>query len=296
MATQLSPLVVIVGQTASGKSAIALRLAAEVGGEIVAADSWTVRRQLDIGTAKPTLAQRQQVRHHMIDVVDVCADYTAAVYKKQALSAIADIAGRDKLPLLVGGTGLYIDAVLYDYSFLPPGDASLRQQLNDMTIEELLNLASEQQLDTSQIDVRNKRRIIRLIESGGAQPSHETLRANTLVIGVRVPRDELHQRVRQRVHDMMAGGLEQEVSGLIERYGWDCEGLKGIGYAEWRPYYDGEISREEVAECVVKNTLSLAKRQRTWFRRNQHIVWCDDYDTCERALYTFLENHRPDVA
>ncbi len=283
-------LVAIVGETAAGKSLYALNLAKSFHGEIIAADSWTVRRELNIGTAKPSQADRQQVPHHLLDIVAPCQDFNAAQFKDLALQHIRQIQQRRAIPILTGGTGLYIDSVLFDYSFAPPADEAIRQQYNAMTRKDLLLLAEKKKLNTSSIDIRNKRRIIRLLETNGAQPNKKALRADTLVIGVEIDRAELYQRIEQRVHQMIEQGLEAEVRQLVDRYGWDCEGLKGIGYREWQPYLAGSVNLEEVTQAIIRSTKQLAKRQRTWFRANKHIHWCKSYEQAEQQMYTFVQN------
>lgn len=275
-----SPLLVIVGETASGKSELALELAKRLNGEIICADSWTVRREVSIGTAKPTKSEQNMVKHHLLDIVDPDADFTAAVFKTRALEAIDDIAARGKLPIMVGGTGLYIDGVIYDYGFLKEGDRKAREELNSKSVAQLLQMAKERDLDTSTIDTRNKRRIIRLIETSGAKPSRKNLRPNTLIIGLKQTREELKQKIHSRTDQMIKNGLEQEVRQLADKYGWECEALKGVGYAQWKGYFESQtrsqnnqISIEEVAQKINKATFDLAKRQRTWFKRNKSIHW-----------------------
>ena len=267
------PLVVIVGETASGKSALALRLAQQFDGEIICADSWTVRREVNIGTAKPTAEERALVPHHLLDVAEPDEDFTAAVFKELANVAIDGIAARGKLPIMVGGTGLYIDGVLYDYGFLPAGDRGEREMLNELSVEQLLKKISDLGIELGDVDTGNKRRLIRLIETNGAKPTKKALRKNTLILGLKTDRDVLEQRIVKRVDDMLAAGLEAEVGHLAERYGWDCEALKGVGYAQWRGYFLGTESHEEVRQKIIKATLDLAKRQRTWFKRNKSIQW-----------------------
>lgn len=267
------PLLVIVGETASGKSALALRLAQEFDGEIICADSWTVRREVNIGTAKPTAAERALIPHHLLDVAGPDEDFTAAVFQRLANEAIQDIANRGKLPIMVGGTGLYIDGVIYDYGFLPAGDRADREVLNEFTVEELLQKITGLGLEIGEVDVRNKRRLIRLIETNGERPVRQELRENTLILGLKADRDELQQRITKRVDDMLAAGLEQEVRDLVEHYGWDCEALRGIGYAQWRGYIDGTETYEQTRQKIIKVTLDLAKRQYTWFKRNKSIQW-----------------------
>ena len=266
-------LLILVGETASGKTELAIRLAQQFNGEIICADSWTVRRGADIGTAKPTRAEQAAVPHHLLDVVGPDEDFTAAVFKRLALAAIDDIAGRGKLPIMAGGTGLYVDSVLYDFGFLAAGDRAERAELNDLSVPELLQKIRSLKLATDTVDVRNKRRLIRLIETGGAEPTRQPLRVNTLMIGLKPERDDLRQRIERRVDVMLAAGLEAEVRSLAERFGWDCEALKGIGYAQWRGYFEQRQSLAETRQKIIKDNLELAKRQRTWFKRNKSIRW-----------------------
>ncbi len=271
--SRISPLLVIVGETASGKTALSIKLAQELNGEIICADSWTVRRQADIGTAKPSAEEQAMVPHHLLDVIDPDEDFTAAVFKGLANEAIEDIASRGKLPIMVGGTGLYVDGVLYDYGFLPAGDRGAREKLNGLSNEELLAKIDELGLELGDVDVRNKRRLIRLIETNGAVPIRHEMRDNTLMIGLKYDRSELEERVIKRVDGMLEAGLEDEVRGLAKRYGWDCEALKGVGYAQWKGYFEGTESVAEARQKIIKQTLDLAKRQRTWFKRNKSIQW-----------------------
>lgn len=271
--TKQPPLLVIVGETASGKSALALDLARQFDGEIICADSWTVRREVNIGTAKPTDKERKLVPHHLLDVAGPAEDFTAAVFKDLANKSIQDIADRGKLPILVGGTGLYIDGVIYNYGFLPAGDRNDRVELNKLTVTELLQRISDLGIELGDVDQRNKRRLIRLIETDGAKPAKQALRQNTLILGLKTDRDALNKRIAQRVDAMISAGLEAEVRQLVKRYGWDCEALKGVGYAQWRGYMEGQNSLDETRQKIIKATQDLAKRQRTWFKRNKSIQW-----------------------
>jgi tRNA dimethylallyltransferase len=282
------PLVVIVGETASGKSALALELAKRFNGEIICADSWTVRREVNIGTAKPSAQQQKQIPHHLLDIVGPDEDFTAAVFKQLANKAIADITSRGKLPIMVGGTGLYIDGVIFDYGFLPEGDREKRKTWNNLSPEELRSAANARGLSLEGIDIQNKRRLIRLLETNGAQPTKHALRPNTLILGLKIPKEELESRIEQRVGAMFEAGLENEVKNLAEKYGWECEGLKGIGYREWKEHYAGTQTLEETRAKIIKSTRDLAKRQRTWFKRNSFIQWLDDKGKVVEIVTTFL--------
>jgi tRNA dimethylallyltransferase len=291
------PLIVIVGETASGKSALAMELARRFDGELICADSWTVYRGFDIGTAKPSLAEQAAIRHHLLDVTDPMKGFSAVEFQRLAKAAIADIQGRGKLPIMVGGTGLYIDSVLYDYQFLPPTSAELRAELNQLSLEMLIRRTEELGLDTSDVDRRNTRRIIRLIENNGQQPTKGELRPKTLLMGIAVDRDQLRQRVTARVDAMLAAGLETEVHDLAQTYGWGAEPMKGIGYREWQPYFEPRPeSKQDLAqtrERIISATMGLAKRQRTWFKRNDDIQWlepknavADSVDLATTFIYT----------
>lgn len=263
----------IVGETASGKTALSLELAERFNGEIICADSWTVRKGVDIGTAKPTAEERKRVPHHLLDVVGPDGEFTAAVFKELANKAISDIAGRGKLPIMVGGTGLYVDGVIYDFDFLPEGDRKEREELNKLSIAKLLERIEYSKLDLTDIDTRNKRRLIRLIETRGMKPTRKPLRKNTLIIGLKNDREIIEQRIISRLDGMLAAGLEDEVRGLVGKYGWEAEALKGIGYAQWRGYFEGVQSLPETRSKIIKATFEYAKRQRTWFKRNKSIQW-----------------------
>lgn len=281
-------LVAIVGETASGKSSLAISLAERFDGEIVCADSWTVYKHFDIGTAKPTPEDCSRVRHHLLDIVDPHDGFSAAEFKALAMEAIDDIVSRGKLPILTGGTGLYIDSVLFDYSFLPPGDRGLREKLNEMSIIELIQKAKKDKLDLSDIDTRNKRRIIRLIESRGIRPTKREMRKHTIILGVGVDRETLKKRVALRVDEMLSRGLVNEVESLSHLYGWDVEPMKGIGYREFYGYFHGSQSLEATRDMIIRSTLDLAKRQRTWFKRNKSIHWVDEQKQAVDILTTEL--------
>jgi tRNA dimethylallyltransferase len=282
------PLVVVVGETASGKSALALALAQKFNGELICADSWTVYKGFDIGTAKPSAEEQALIPHHLLDVADPLEGFSAVVFQRLANEAIADITARGKLPIMVGGTGLYIDSVLFSYGFLPPSDPVLRVELSGLSIEQVLGRADALGLDTTGIDLRNKRRVIRLIENNGIRPSKLDKRENTLVIGIATEREQLRAQVTRRVDAMLAAGLKDEVHELAERYGWDVEPMKGIGYREWFEYFAGTVDLEETRDRIIKATMDLAKRQCTWFKRNSSIRWESDRSKFVDIVTTFL--------
>lgn len=279
-------LVAIVGETASGKSELALRIAKAYRGEIISADSWAVYRGFNIGTGKPTITQQKAVEHHLINVREPNEGFNAPMFKQMAQKEIEDIQKKGDLPILAGGTGLYIDSLLYDFGFLP--NSSERAWLDKRSLEELKELTQERGIDLAGIDTRNKRRVIRAIEAGGQRPTKGRLRLNTLIIGLQLDREELRRRVEQRTDKMLAAGLEREVKGLADRYGWDIEAMKGIGYREWRDYFEGHQTLEETRQKIVSSTMKLAKRQRAWFKRDQNIQWFGSIDEADSYIRRML--------
>jgi tRNA dimethylallyltransferase len=284
----MNKLLVIIGETASGKSAVAMELARLLDGEIIGADSWTVYREFNIGTAKPSAAERAKLPHHLFDIVDAPDGFNAALYKTLAMDAIADVQGRGKLPILVGGTGLYIDSVVFDFEFMPPGKPGERERRNGMTMDDLLAEAAAEGVSLEGVDVRNKRRIIRALETGGMQPKSSKMTENTIVIGIATARDDLRDRITRRVDSMLNAGLKLEVQGLALKYGWDVEPMKGIGYREWREYFEGTQTLEETRERIISSTMKLAKRQRTWFKRNSSIHWINNREEIVDIATTLL--------
>src|SRR5664279_1374048 len=177
------PIIVVVGETASGKSALAMELAQKFAGEIICADSRTVYTGMDIGTAKPTLNDQAQIQHHLLDVATLGQPFSASQFKTLACNSINDIHKRHKVPIIVGGTGLYVDSVIYDYKFPSAPAAGLRKELNSLSLDELIDRAELLGLSTQGVDTQNKRRVIRLIENNGQLPARLPLRPNTMLLG-----------------------------------------------------------------------------------------------------------------
>lgn len=252
------PMIVVVGETASGKTALAIELAEKLNGEIICADSRTVYRGMDVGTAKPTAEERARVRHHLLDVVSPEEPFTVADFKKIANEAITDIASRGKLPIMVGGSGLYVDAVIYDYGF-----SSLNAKRDEV---------NPRHADS---DVAGSRK---------------DLRKNTLVLGLKLERGVLEQRIKERVEAMVAGGLVEETKRLMENYP-NSKALDSTGYKAFRGYIEGSLSLDEAKALFVQNDLKLAKRQRTWFKRNNSIRWVDNREDAVDVATTFLNKN-----
>lgn len=286
------PLVVVVGETASGKSSLALEIAKRFDGELIGADSWTVYKDFNIGTAKPSAEEMRALPHHMFDIADPHDGFNAALFKEKAVAVIDEVQSRGKMPILVGGTGLYIDSVLFDYAFMPPGSPDERDRRNTMSITELLEEARSSDISLEAVDIRNKRRIIRALETGGQQAERKPLRSNTLVFGISTSREDLLERVTGRVDTMIEAGLEDEVKQLVAMYGWDVEPMKGIGYAEWHDYFFGSRTVDQTRQRIISDTMKLAKRQRTWFKRNNSIQWVSNGSEVMDILTTYLNKNR----
>lgn len=276
----------IVGPTASGKSQVAMHLAEKFGGEIIAADSRTIYRGMDIGTAKPTPAECARVQHHLIDIADPDEPFTVADFQSRAQACILDISARGKLPIMVGGTGLYVDSVLFNFGFQKPGDVKRREVLQKLSVEELQQLLYSQGIELP-TNKKNPRHLIRKLETGNESPKSQTLRPNTLIVGIEVDREVLKQRIIHRTAAMFADGLESEARMLASKYGWS-RALQTIGYQEFAPYFAGSGALEDVQEEIVRDTISYAKRQRTWFTRNKSIHWRSQQREVEDLITTFL--------
>jgi tRNA dimethylallyltransferase len=283
----MDKLLVVVGETASGKSALALELARRFNGEIICADSRTVYKDMDIGTAKPTATDQALVPHHILDVVSPGEPFTVADFKRLANQAITDISARGKLPIMVGGTGLYVDAVLYDFDFRPPADPAARQQLEQLTIEEMQQRILDQGLGMP-ANERNPRHLSRVLETSGAASQKKPLRANTLVLRITLDREVLGRRIAERVNAMVAAGLADEVKRVGETYGWDVEALRAPGYKAFHEYIEGAVSLEQAKAASVRATKQLAKRQRTWFKRNKSIHYICKQAEAVDLTTTFL--------
>lgn len=285
---QPAPLIVIVGPTASGKSALAIELARRHDGEIICADSRTVYKGMDIGTAKPAPAERAEIPHHILDVVTPDRIFTAAGFKRRALLWIDDISIRGKLPIMVGGTGLYIDGVIFDFAFLPPVPLEQREELEAMDIEQLKAEIISRGI-TMPENSRNKRHLVRALETNGEIAVKKGLRDNTLVIGMDKSKQEIDESIRRRVDAMYAQGFIDEARRLADKYSWDAPGLSAPGYKAAREHLVGGKSLDESKEIFARKDRELAKRQRTWFKRNRHINWVKNAAEAEALVKNFLQ-------
>lgn len=285
----MTKLVAIVGPTASGKSSLALEVAKLFSGEIICADSRTLYRGLDIGTAKPTKSDQSEVPHHLLDVINPDQTYSAAQFKVEANRLITEIHGRGHLPILVGGSGLYVYGVLYDYTFPAGANNRLRSQLEQLSTEQLIERLESVDPETLEtIDQANRRRLIRAIETAGLPKDKAKLRADSLVIGLKPTQEVLVDRIDRRTEAMIKAGLIDEIKSVIEIYGRDLEALKSPGYSEVTQMIDGQIDLAQMTELISLHTRQLAKRQLTWFKRNPDIEWFEDRSLAEQRVKGWL--------
>ena len=270
-----TPLIVIVGPTASGKTSLAINLAEIYGGEIICADSRTVYKDMDIGTAKPSYEDCQRVPHWGIDLVYPYEYFSAAEFKQYSLKKIEDISSRNKIPFLVGGTGLYIDAIVFDYKFGNKSDVKKRTLLEKLTIEELWEYCSKNNIELPD-NYNNKRYVIRCIEQGGINNSRKVeINNNIIVVGISTDRDNLRKRIKDRIEQFFDNNVVEEARILGKIYGWDNRAMSGNIYPILHKYIDNEINIEEAKVEIFYRDWHLAKRQMTWFRRNKNIEWLE---------------------
>lgn len=277
-----SKVVAIVGATASGKTAYSIELAKKINGEIVSADSRLVYKGFDIGTAKPTIDEMDGVPHHMVDIVEPEFEYSAGLYKKQAKDVISQILLRGNVPIICGGTGLYIDILLKNYD-LPEIEANreLRNELTQLDTANLEDMLKILDINAfTSIDKNDRKKMIRAIEiiKTTNKPLSQTRGINKSEynvewIGKNFDRKTLYERIDKRVDIMIENGLVEETINLLEKHGRIPNLVNTIGYREILGYIDNQCSLEQAAELLKKNTRNYAKRQLTWFRRNEEIKW-----------------------
>ena len=269
------PLIVIVGQTASGKTRLAIEVALRCNGEIICADSMTIYRNMNIGTAKPSTEEQERVKHHLLDIVDPNEKFTVHDFKVRAQKTIQDIIDRGKVPILVGGSGLYIDAVLYDYQFRPSVPLSIREKYEKYSVEELQAELIERGIPMPENSV-NKRYLIRSAEVGSLAPAERKMRPNTYIFGINIDPSEQKVRSKLRLEEMLAQGLVDEVRALGDLYGWDIAPMQAPSYRSFHGFIMNEYEMGEAKEKCLQYEAQIAKKQRTWFKRNKSIQWYSD--------------------
>lgn len=286
---QNKPLIVITGPTASGKTSLAVDLAERFDGEIICADSRTVYKCLDIGTAKPTKSDMARVRHWGLDLVLPNEQFSAANFKIYAIDKINDIRSRGKVPFLVGGTGLYIDSVIFDYKFGKQSDLNRRKELELMTIEQLHEYCDKNNIILPENKL-NKRYVVRNIERNGQKYIEKpTLIDNAIVAGITTERSVLRHRIGLRIEQLINDGVVNEAKNIGDKYGWDSEAMKGNAYPIIRKYLQNELTYDDFIEKLIVVDWRLAKRQLTWMKRNPYIKWGNIQET-SRLLSDTLAN------
>lgn len=299
--------VVIVGPTASGKTAISIELAKKINGEIISSDSMQIYKDMDIGTAKVTKEEMQGIKHYLVDCVLPNQRYTVSDFKKAAEEAIEEILSKGKVPIVVGGTGLYVNSLIYGIEYQDMKfDEEYRNNLmkkaeNPDGLEQLWNEANLIDPEAMKIISKNdKKRIIRVLEiykaTGKTKTEQEILsRAKEIkydykVFGITMDREKLYERINKRVDIMINQGLEQEVRNLLNKYSNFPTAMQGLGYKEVKEYFDGKLSYEEMIEKIKQESRRYAKRQLTWFRANKDTIWLDsEKNTIKENIDIILE-------
>lgn len=301
-------MLIIGGPTASGKSKLAIMLAKIADGEIVSADSMQIYKHMDIGTAKVTEAEKQNIPHYMIDFIEPYQEYSVAQYREDALKIIEDINSRGKLPIIEGGTGLYINALIYPLSFGKTyKDEALRKDLKEKAIKYGNDYVHDKLKSVDEnaarvIHKNNLKRVIRAIEikllSGKSilDAKDEAQASFYRMYAVDYERRALYAKINARVEKMFESGLVEEVDSLINKHGlnFEMQSMQAIGYKEFKKFYEKELTLEQTKELIKKNTRNYAKRQLTWFKRYEHCVWLNEENInesfCQKIIEDYYEN------
>ena len=297
--------IVICGPTASGKTALGVELAKRIDGEVVSCDSMQIYKDMTIGTAKPLPEEMQGIKHYLIDFVSPENRYSVAEFKKDATAAIEEILSKGKTPILVGGTGLYVDSLIYgiEYNDIQI-DEELRKKLEQIAknkgLEYLYNKAKEiDEQAMEKISINDKKRIMRVIEiyeaTGKTKTEQEKesrkneLKYDFKIFAIDMDRKVLYNRINKRVDIMIQNGLVHEVEQLIEKYSEFPTAMQGLGYKEVLEYINGKCTKEEMIEKIKMQTRRYAKRQLTWFRKNKQTKWIDGTNDMQNNIDIILE-------
>ena len=286
--------IVICGPTASGKTALSIELAKKINGEIVSADSMQIYKKMDIGTAKTTKEEMQGIKHYMQDFVEPNLRYSVADYKKDAEMAIEEILKKGKTPIVVGGTGLYVDSLVYGIEYQDIKlDEKYREELEERVQKEGLEKLYEEatQIDSEamkKISHNDKKRIMRVLEIYKATGKNKTeqeiesrksgVKYDYKVYAINMDREVLYDRINKRVDFMIDEGLIEEVKKILKKYKEFPTAMQGLGYKEVVEYLDGKISKEDMIEKIKQETRRYAKRQITWFKKNKQTIWIGPHD------------------
>lgn len=297
--TDMKKVLVVAGPTASGKSSFAIECAKKFNGEIISGDSIQIYRGLNIGSAKIKEDEKQGIVHHLIDIKNADEAYSVKEFQQLGREIIDDLSEKRKLPIVAGGTGLYIKALLYDYTFFD-------EEVKDDPYDELSNqeiydiLSKEDPESLKKIHVNNRKRLVRAlnvlrkhgqgISEISSKQEHKPL-YDTLIIGLNKDRDILYRDINLRVDQMFEEGLFDEVKSLVDKgINFDMQSMQGIGYREFRAYFDGTLSLDEVREMIKKDTRNFAKRQLTWFNNQMDVTWCTDGMNIMETISNWLYN------
>lgn len=299
--------IVICGPTASGKTKLSIEVAKMVNGEIVSADSMQIYKDMTIGTAKPTTEEMQGIKHYLIDFVSPDKRYSVAEYKNDAINAIGEIISKGKTPIVVGGTGLYVNSLIYEIEYPSVElDTNYRKKLEEIAEKEGLDRLYEMamkvdKLAMKKISQNDKKRICRVLEIYHATGKTKTQieiesRANEpkydyLVFGISMDREKLYDRINKRVDIMIEDGLIDEVKKVLNKYDDFPTAMQGLGYKEVVEYINGDTTKEEMIEKIKMETRRYAKRQLTWFRRYDNITWIDGLDDIQRNVNIIWEEY-----
>lgn len=297
--------IVICGPTASGKTKLSIEIAKKINGEIVSADSMQIYKEMNIGTAKPTIEEMQGIKHYLIDFVSPSQRYSVAEFKKDAIKAIDEIIVKGKTPIVVGGTGLYINSLIYGIEYPEIEiDIDYRNKLEKIVevegLEKLYNQAKEIDPEAiKNISINDKKRICRILEiyhSTGKTKTEQEIESRKngpkydyLLFGINMDREKLYDRINKRVDIMLEEGLIEEVKQIVENYKEFPTAMQGLGYKEVVEYLNSKISKEEMSEKLKMETRRYAKRQLTWFKRCENIIWIDGLDEIENNINIILE-------
>ena len=304
---QNQKVIVICGPTASGKTGLSIELAKKINGEIVSCDSMQIYTDMTIGTAKPVEEEMQGIKHYLIDCISPDTRYSVADYKKDATKAIKEILKKGKVPIVVGGTGLYVESLIYgiEYNEIKV-DLKYREELEKIIQSEGLKKLYEKAIKIDpkaieKISENDKKRICRVLEiyhSTGKTKTELEIESRKngpdfkyLLFGITMDREKLYDRINKRVDIMMENGLIQEVKDLLSKYNEFPTAMQGLGYKEVVKYLHGECSKEEMIEKIKMETRRYAKRQLTWFRKYDNIIWLDGLDNIQNNIKIILEEY-----
>lgn len=296
--------IVICGPTASGKTSLSISLAKKINGEIVSCDSMQIYKEMDIGSAKPTVEEMQEIKHYLVDFVSPEKRYSVSEYKEDASKAIEEIINKGKTPIIVGGTGLYLNSLIYNIQYNEMEvDLNYRRELEkeaeEYGLEVLYNRAKEIDPEAMEkVSANDKKRITRVLEIYNAtgrnkteleKKSRKEVPYNYLIFGINMERSILYDRINKRVDIMLEQGLIEEVKNLINKYSNMPTAMQGLGYKKVKEFLDGNISKEEMIEKIKMETRRYAKRQITWFKRIENIIWLDGLNKTEENVNSIME-------